>query len=76
MIKAYYYSNVQYYFLRLKLSYADLAFFDFMNSSISRGKLEIPEILNKFPALREHYSRVMNEPNILAWLEKRPKTEA
>ena len=58
----------------LQLTYADIAFFDLFNGWLAEGKPEVPEQLNKFPLLVEHYNRVLNVPEIKAWVEKRPES--
>ena len=58
-----------------QLSYADVTFFDVFNSFMANGKQEVPDQLKPFPLLVEHYNRVMNIPEIKAWIEKRPKTD-
>ncbi|XP_078383999.1 glutathione S-transferase 4-like isoform X2 [Oculina patagonica] len=57
-----------------KLSYADVFLFDILNSRLAQGEMKVPEELKPFPLLVEHYNRVMNVPEIKAWIEKRPKT--
>jgi len=57
-----------------KLSYADITFFNMCNV-FANGEPKVPEQLNKFPLLVDHYNRVLNVPGIKAWVEKRPKTE-
>ena len=59
----------------LQVSYADITFFDINNNILGKGKPEVPDHLNKYPKLVEHYKRVLDVPGIKAWLEKRPKTE-
>jgi len=67
-------SNTPFIFLYSQLTYADIVFFDFFNTCLGKGKPEVPEQLNKFPKLEEHYKRVRDVPGIKAWIEKRPKT--
>jgi len=46
-----------------------------MCNVFANGEPKVPEQLNKFPLLVDHYNRVLNVPGIKAWVEKRPKTE-
>ncbi|XP_068737236.1 probable glutathione S-transferase 9 [Montipora capricornis] len=62
------------FFFDDKLTYADITFFDFFNSILG-GEKEAPKELDKFPLLKEHYYRVLNVPEIKAWVENRPKTD-
>jgi len=57
-----------------QLSYADITFFNMCNV-FANGEPKVPEQLNEFPLLVDHYNRVLNVPGIKAWVEKRPKTE-
>ena len=41
---------------------------------MAKGEPEVPDVLKPFPLLVDHYNRVMNIPEIKAWIEKRPKT--
>ena len=61
--------------LFLQITYADIHFFDFVNSFLAGGKPEVPEVLKNSPNLTNLYNGVMNEPSILAYLKKRPETE-
>ncbi|KAL9962497.1 hypothetical protein ACROYT_G031602 [Oculina patagonica] len=63
------------FFLGDKLTYADITFFDLSNSFLWKDKPGVPEHLDKFPKLAEHYKHVREVPGIKGWLEKRPKTE-
>ncbi|XP_020630103.1 glutathione S-transferase-like isoform X1 [Orbicella faveolata] len=63
------------FFMGEKLTYADIMYFDFFNGFLAKGEPNVPEQLDKFPKLVEHYSRVLNVPGIKAWVEKRPKTD-
>lgn len=56
----------------LQLTYADISFFDFFNGYSVGGQPTVPEELQKFPLLAEHYNRVLNVPEIKAWIAKRP----
>jgi len=58
----------------MQLTYADIAFFDFFNSFLAQGEPKVPEQLNKFPLLVEHYNCVLNVPEIKAWIEKGPNS--
>ena len=49
-------------------------YFDFFNGFLAKGEAKVPEQLEKFPKLVEHYNRVLDVPGIKAWVEKRPKT--
>lgn len=57
-----------------QLCYADIIFFHLFNF-FAGGEPTVPEQLKEFPLLVEHYNRVLNVPEIKAWVEKRPKTE-
>ena len=57
-----------------QMTYADITFFNLCNI-FAGGKLTVPEQLSKFPLLVEHYNRVLNVPQIKAWVEKRPETD-
>ncbi|CAH3180261.1 unnamed protein product [Porites evermanni] len=63
------------FFLGEKLTYADIIFFDFCNSFLSKGEKTVPEQLEKFPPLAQLYNRVLSVPEINEWVSKRPKTE-
>ncbi|XP_073252272.1 hematopoietic prostaglandin D synthase-like isoform X1 [Porites lutea] len=63
------------FFLGEKLTYADIIFFDFCNSFLSKGEKTVPEQLEKFPPLVQLYNRVLSVPEINEWVSKRPKTE-
>ena len=41
---------------------------------VAKGEPKVPDELRPYPLLVEHYNRVMNIPEIKAWIEKRPKT--
>ena len=58
----------------LQLTYADISIFDFLNNILLGGKTDVPKELDKFPLLAGHYTRVLNVPEIKAWIEKRPQT--
>ena len=58
----------------LQLNYADISIFDFLNNILLGGKTDVPKELDKFPLLAGHYTRVLNVPEIKAWIEKRPQT--
>ena len=58
-----------------QLTYADISLFEFLNSCLAKGEPLVPEELNAFPLLTEHYNRVLNNPGIKAWVEKRPKSD-
>ncbi|KAJ7389533.1 hypothetical protein OS493_030918 [Desmophyllum pertusum] len=62
------------FFLGDKLTYADITVFDLFNV-FSGGEPTVPELLEKYPLLVEHYKRVVSVPGIKAWVEKRPKSE-
>jgi len=59
------------YFFGDKLTYADLGVFDLWNSTLAKGKPEVPEELKANSLLREHYKRVMAEPSVLEWIKTR-----
>ena len=58
-----------------QLTYADVAFFEFFNGFMAMGEPVVPKQLSKFPRLVDHYNRVLNVPEIKAWVEKRPKSQ-
>ena len=60
--------------MSLQLTYADIIFVDLMNFFVN-GEPTVPEQLKKFALLAAHYKRVLDVPEIKAWVEKRPKTE-
>lgn len=62
------------FFFGEKITYADIHLFAFLNGNVS-GKMEVPELLQKYPGLTKLYNGVMNESSILAYLKKRPQTE-
>lgn len=66
--------TVSYTYFTLQLTYADITFFDLMNL-FSSGEPTVPEPLEKFPLLVDLYKRVLEDPGIKAWVEKRPKTD-
>ena len=51
-----------------------MTFFDLFNNWLGKGEPKVPEQLKKFPLLVEHYNRVLNVPEIKAWIEKRPES--
>ena len=59
----------------LQLTYADIIFFDFCSSFLSKGEKTVPDQLEKFPLLVQLYNRVLSVPEINEWINKRPKTE-
>ena len=58
-----------------QLTYADISFFDFFNNFLAKGKETVPKELDNYPLLVDHYNRVLNVPEIKAWVEKRPKSD-
>jgi len=60
------------YFVGSDLTWADLAFVVFVEWT-GRAKVENP--LAKFPKLHALQEKVLNQPKVKAWIEKRPKTE-
>ncbi|XP_073251979.1 glutathione S-transferase-like [Porites lutea] len=72
------------FFLGAKLSYADISFVEFINSFSLMVKKQkddgkpapdLEELFKKFPLLDGHYKRVLNVPEIKAWVEKRPASD-
>ena len=59
----------------LQLTYADILFFDFFNNFLAKGEETVPKELNNYPLLVDHYNRVLNVPEIKAWVENRPKSD-
>ena len=69
----------------LQLSYADISFVEFFNNlsllvkkQKDEGKPAVPdleELFKKFPLLDGHYKRVLDVPEIKAWVEKRPASD-
>ena len=57
-----------------QMTYADMTFFNMCNV-FAEGKPIVPKQLSEYPLLVEHYKRVLNVPQIKAWIEKRPKTD-
>jgi len=49
-------------------------YFDFLNGFLAKGEPNVPEQLDKFAKLVEHYNHVLNVPRIKAWVEERPKS--
>ncbi|KAM7434336.1 hypothetical protein ABFA07_015570 [Porites harrisoni] len=63
------------YFVGKELSYADISFFDFMNSWVAKDKInDYPTELEDFPLLRGLYKRVRDIPAVKQRLETRPDT--
>ena len=56
------------------MTYADITFFNLCNL-FSDAKPTVPKHLSEFPLLVEHYNRVLNVPEIKAWVVNRPKTD-
>ncbi|XP_068671747.1 glutathione S-transferase-like [Montipora capricornis] len=61
------------FFFGDKMTYADIAFFEFFNSFLADGEPTVPNELENFPVLVEHYKRMLNVPEIKAWIATRPK---
>ena len=62
-------------FFSFQLSYADISFFDFMNSWVAKDKINgYPTELEDFPLLRGLYERVRDIPAVKQRLETRPDT--
>lgn len=63
------------YFVGKKLSYADISFFNFLNSWVAKDKVKgYPVELENFPKLRGLYERVRDIPAVKKRLETRPDT--
>ncbi|KAM7429481.1 hypothetical protein ABFA07_019697 [Porites harrisoni] len=63
------------YFVSKELSYADISFFDFMNSWVAKDKINgYPTELEDFPLLRGLYERVRDIPAVKQRLKTRPDT--
>jgi len=63
------------FFVGDKLTYADINLFNLINHAFAEGKPVLPDELNSFPLLAEHYKRVMDVPNIKKWMEERPLSD-
>ncbi|KAJ7389534.1 hypothetical protein OS493_030919 [Desmophyllum pertusum] len=61
------------FFFGDKLTYADIAFFDFFNNILGKGEPAVPDHLSKSPKLTEHYKRVLAVPGIKAWVKNAQK---
>ena len=62
-------------FFSFQLSYADISFFDFMNSWVAKDKInDYPTELEDFPLLRGLYKHVRDIPAVKQRLETRPDT--
>ena len=68
----------------LQLSYADISFVEFINSFSLMVKKQkddgkpapdLEELFKKYPLLDGHYKRVLDVPEIKAWVEKRPPSD-
>ena len=57
-----------------QMTYADITFFNLCNV-FAEGKPIVPKQISEFLLLVEHYKRVLNVPEIKAWIDKRPKTD-
>ena len=63
------------FFFSFQLSYADISFFDFMNSWVAKDKInDYPTELEDFPLLRGLYKRVRDVPAVKQRLETWPDT--
>ena len=63
------------FFFSFQLSYADISFFDFMNSWVAKDKInDYPTELEDFPLLRGLYKHVRDIPSVKQRLETRPDT--
>ena len=63
------------FFFPFHLSYADISFFDFMNSWVAKDKInDYPTELEDFPLLRGLYKHVRDIPAVKQRLETRPDT--
>ena len=63
------------FFFSFQLSYADISFFDFMNSWVAKDKInDYPTELEDFPLLRGLYKHVRDIPAVKQRLETRPDT--
>lgn len=56
-----------------KLTYADIALFELLNSFLADGEPVVPKQLEKFPLLVEYYKRVLSVPQINDWVVNRDK---
>jgi len=64
------------FFVGKKISYADISFFNFMNSWIAKDKINgYPSELEDFALLRGLYERVRDIPAVKKRLETRPDSE-
>lgn len=62
-------------FFILQLTYADISFFNFLNSWVAKDKIKgYPAELENFPLLRGLYERVRDIPAVKKRLETRPDT--
>lgn len=67
--------NVILFFFILQLTYADISFFNFLNSWVAKDKIKgYPAELENFPLLRGLYERVRDIPAVKKRLETRPDT--
>lgn len=58
-----------------QLSYADISFFNFMNSWMAKDKINgYPDELKEFPLLQGLYERVRDIPAVKTRLKTRPDT--
>ena len=63
------------FFFSFHLSYADISFFDFMNSWVAKDKInDYPTELEDFPLLRGLCKHVRDIPAVKQRLETRPDT--
>ena len=63
------------FFFILQLTYADISFFNFLNSWVAKDKIKgYPAELENFPLLRGLYERVRDIPAVKKRLETRPDT--
>ncbi|CAH3143809.1 unnamed protein product, partial [Pocillopora meandrina] len=63
------------FFVGKKLTYADISFFNFLNSWVAKDKIKgYPVELENFPLLRGLYERVRDIPAVKKRLETRPDT--
>lgn len=53
------------------MTWADLG----LANSLDGLKKFKPDFLDNYPFLNEYVERIMNLPNIKAWIAKRPKTD-
>ena len=56
------------------MTFADIMFHTSLDSLFHDRKEDVPAALNNFPLLKDLFSRVMANPGIKEWLEKRPVT--